>query len=42
MVFGYGIALGYLRYRTNGMLAPYIAHVIADLTIATFLVLRFL
>jgi hypothetical protein len=37
MVLVYGIALGYLRKRGNGMLAPYITHVIADLTIGYFL-----
>ncbi|MGD9210389.1 MAG: type II CAAX endopeptidase family protein [Desulfobacteraceae bacterium] len=37
MVLVYGIMLGYLRIRTNGMLAPYLAHVIADLAIGFFL-----
>lgn len=30
----YGLLLGYLRDRTNGLLAPIVAHVIADLVIA--------
>ena len=42
MVLVYGLALGLLRHRTKGMLAPYLAHVIADLTIGYFLVLKFL
>ena len=33
MVFCYGIMLGFLRLRSRGLLAPYLAHVIADLTI---------
>jgi membrane protease YdiL (CAAX protease family) len=33
MVFAWGLMLGYLRIRTAGMLAPYLAHVIADLII---------
>lgn len=33
MVFTWGTMLGYLRIRTNGMLIPYLAHVIADLVI---------
>ncbi len=37
MVFVYGLMLGYLRIRTNGMLAPYLAHLCADLTIGYFL-----
>lgn len=37
MVFVYGLVLGYLRMRTRGMLAPYAAHVIADLAIGYFL-----
>jgi membrane protease YdiL (CAAX protease family) len=40
MVFVYGFMLGYLRVRTNGMLAPYLAHVIADLAIGYFLCLH--
>ena len=40
MVFVYGFVLGYLRVRTNGMLAPYLAHVIADLAIGYFLCLH--
>lgn len=42
MVFVYGLVLGYLRLRTNGMLAPYLAHLIADLTIGYFLCLHVL
>jgi membrane protease YdiL (CAAX protease family) len=38
MVFIYGSMLGFLRMRTRGMLAPYIAHVIADYAIALLLV----
>lgn len=30
----YGLVLGYLRERTNGLLAPIVAHIIADLVIA--------
>ncbi|MBN2089862.1 CPBP family intramembrane metalloprotease, partial [candidate division KSB1 bacterium] len=37
MVLIYGTMLGYLKERTNGIFAPYIAHVIADLTIGYFL-----
>lgn len=33
MVLVYGFTLGYLKHRTEGFWAPYIAHVIADLTI---------
>ena len=40
MVFVYGGMLGYLRFRTNGMLAPYITHVLADLTIGLYLYFR--
>lgn len=38
MVFVYAIVLGVLRVRTKGILAPYIAHVIADFVIACLLV----
>jgi membrane protease YdiL (CAAX protease family) len=38
MTFGYAMMLGYLRQRTKGILAPYIAHIIADTTIAGLLV----
>jgi uncharacterized protein len=38
MVMIYGIMLGFLRLRTKGMLAPYLAHLIADLCIGYFLV----
>ncbi len=38
MVLGYGIMLGYLRVRSNGMLAPLLTHFFADLTIGYFLV----
>jgi uncharacterized protein len=37
MVFVYGTMLGYLRTRSNGLLAPYLTHVLADLTIGYFL-----
>ena len=37
MVFVYGIMLGYLRGRSGGMLAPYLAHVLADLVIGYYL-----
>jgi len=37
MVFVYGLMLGFLKIRTGGMLAPFLAHVIADLTIGYFL-----
>jgi membrane protease YdiL (CAAX protease family) len=39
MVFVWGLMLGYLRIRTSGMLVPYIAHVIADVTIGCYLYL---
>jgi uncharacterized protein len=42
MVFVWGVMLGYLRIRTNGMLAPYVAHVVADLTIGYYLCLNIL
>jgi membrane protease YdiL (CAAX protease family) len=38
MAFGYALVLGYLRLRTDGLLAPVAAHVIADLTIGFILV----
>jgi membrane protease YdiL (CAAX protease family) len=34
MAAAYGVALGYLRLRTGGLAAPFVAHVIADLVIA--------
>ncbi len=37
LVLVYGILLGFLRLRTGGLLAPYVAHVLADLTIGYFL-----
>ncbi len=37
MVLVYGSMLGYLKEQTKGIFAPYIAHVIADLTIGYFL-----
>lgn len=40
MTFTYACMLGYLRRRTGGMLAPYIAHVVADLCIGYFLVFK--
>lgn len=33
MVFFYGLMLGHLRQKTQGLLAPYAAHVLSDLTI---------
>ncbi len=39
MVLIYGLMLGFLRWRTKGILAPYVAHVIADLCIGYFLIL---
>lgn len=33
MTFCYGVMLGWLRRRTHGMLAPWLAHVFADLVI---------
>lgn len=42
MVAVYGVALGYLRQRTQGMLAPLLAHICADLTIGYFLIFYFL
>jgi membrane protease YdiL (CAAX protease family) len=38
MTFSYAATLGYLRVRTAGLLAPYIAHVLADLCIGYFLI----
>ena len=37
MVLAYGTMLGYLRIRSAGMFAPYLAHVLADLVIGAFL-----
>ncbi len=37
MTFFYGSILGYLRFRTKGMLSPYLTHVAADLVIGYFL-----
>jgi len=42
MVLVYGGMLGYLRVRTRGMLAPFLAHVVADLVIADFLFFKLL
>lgn len=39
MTLAYGILLGYLRRRTNGMLSPCLAHFAADLVIGYILVL---
>jgi hypothetical protein len=33
LAFVYGCALGYIRYRTKGLLAPIIIHIGADLTV---------
>ncbi len=37
MTFFYGIMLGYLRERSQGLLAPYSAHFVADLAIGYYL-----
>jgi len=37
MVFVWGVVLGYLRWRTRGIVAPWIVHVGADLVIAVYL-----
>jgi membrane protease YdiL (CAAX protease family) len=37
MVLVYGVMLGYLKERTSGIFAPYLARVVADLTIGYFL-----
>jgi len=37
MVVIYGLALGYLKEKTNGLLAPVLSHIIADLTIGYYL-----
>jgi uncharacterized protein len=37
MVFTYGLMLGFLRYRSKGMMAPFLTHIFADLTIGYFL-----
>lgn len=39
MTFVYAVMLGYLRERSNGMLAPYVAHVAADFVIGLTLLL---
>jgi membrane protease YdiL (CAAX protease family) len=39
MTFAYALMLGYLRWRTRGMLAPWAAHVAADAVIGVTLVL---
>lgn len=39
MTFFYALVLGYLRERSNGMLAPYVAHVAADFVIGLTLLL---
>lgn len=38
MAGSWGVLLGVLRYRTRGILAPYVAHVAADLTIVAIMV----
>ncbi len=38
MVLGYGIMLGYLKIWSQGMLAPIITHMFADLTIFYFMI----
>jgi membrane protease YdiL (CAAX protease family) len=37
MTLIYGLLLGYLRARTNGLLAPVVAHIVADLVIGYIL-----
>lgn len=37
MTFSYGSILGYIRFRTNGILASYLTHIVADLVIGYFL-----
>lgn len=37
MVFSYGLVLGYLRRRTGGLMAPIVAHILADLVIGYIL-----
>jgi membrane protease YdiL (CAAX protease family) len=39
MTLSYGCILGYLRFRTKGMVSPYLTHVAADLVIGYFLYL---
>lgn len=39
MTFTYALMLGYLRERSGGMLAPFLAHVVADLMIGLLLFL---
>lgn len=40
MVFIYGLALGFLRMRTDGLLAPIAAHIVADLVIGYTMIVR--
>lgn len=40
MVFIYGLALGFLRMRTDGLLAPIAAHIVADLVIGYAVIVR--
>lgn len=42
MVLVYGMMLGYLRHRSNGLLVPVLTHILADLTIFYYMVLKFL
>lgn len=42
MTFVYGSTLGFIRYRTKGILAPYLTHIAADLVIIYFLCYQFL
>lgn len=37
MTFSYALMLGFLKRRTGGILAPYVAHVVADLVIGYYL-----
>lgn len=40
MALAYGVALGFIRQWTGGMLGPFLAHFMADLTIGYILVLN--
>jgi uncharacterized protein len=39
LAFAYGLAMGYLRFRTGGLLAPFLAHLAADMVIGFTLIL---
>lgn len=42
MTFVYGILLGVIRYKSKGMMAPFVTHFFADLTIFVILATVFL